>query len=74
MGAINFKDNGEFIEVYGWNPSIGEDDFLFGALRKCEEGYYWFHPARKVVLCFGGMKEICDKLGRLNMLKRKSIK
>lgn len=63
---MEFKDNGEFIEVRGLDAFIGDDDCLFGAIRKNSGGYHWFHPARRVMMNYRIMREISKKLSELN--------
>ena len=63
---MEFEDNGEFIEVWGWDAFNGQNDRLFGAIRKDANGYCWFHPARKVVMSCRMMREISKKLSELN--------
>jgi hypothetical protein len=63
---MEFKDKGEFIEVWGWDAFRGNDDCLFGAIRKGEDGYHWFHPARRAVMSFRMMRDIAKKLSELN--------
>lgn len=63
---MEFKNNGEFIEARGYSEIVDNDEFLFGAIRKDAAGYYWFHPARKVVMSCRMMREISKKLSELN--------
>ena len=63
---MEFKYNGDFTEVWGLEPFRGDDDCLFGAIRKDADGYYWFHPSRRVVMSCRMMREIAKKLSELN--------
>lgn len=64
---MKFKDNGEFIGVYGWDAFKGDDDVLMGALRKNEDdGYYWLHPARRINFTSKMLRDIAAKLSELN--------
>lgn len=63
---MEFKDNGEFIEVWGLDAFWGDDDCLFGAIRKYSDGNYWFHPARRLTMSATIMREISKKLSELN--------
>jgi len=64
---MEFKENDEFIEVCGWDSIRGDDDCLFGFIRKDSGGYHWFHPARRVVMSCRVMREISKKLSELNL-------
>lgn len=63
---MEFKDNGEFIEVWEWEPIKGDDYYLFGAIRKDADGYHWFHPVR-VMMSSIIMHDISKKLSELNL-------
>ena len=63
---MEFKDNAEFIEVWGWDAFMGDDDCLLGAIRKGEDDNYWFHPARMAVMSCRMMRDIAKKLSELN--------
>lgn len=45
------------------------DDVILGAIRKDYEGYWVFHPARKVTLNCGQLKRLCKKLSDMNTSK-----
>ena len=62
---MEFKDNGEFIECYD-QCYVSAEDRLYGAIRKDEEGYYTFHPARRVVLTCIQLKNLFERLRFLN--------
>ena len=63
---FEYKDNGKFIDVRGWDAFGGDDDILIGTIQKCEDGYHWFHPAKKIVLSCKALKDIAEKLSELN--------
>ena len=63
---MEFKNNGEFIEVYDYCYYKG-DDILFGSIRKGEDNHSVFHPARKVILTFKHLKLIAKEISRLNI-------
>ena len=41
-------------------------DVFAGAFRKDDEGYYRFHPARKVVMTFKHLRMAAEKTSELN--------
>lgn len=61
---FEYKYNGEFYEV--WDDYWFDKEILVGALRKNDEGYYQFHPGRKVVLSCKMLRDIAEKLSELN--------
>ena len=62
---IDYTDNGDFIECYSY-CFVKHDDILLGAIRKGYEGYYIFHPARKVTLDCGLLRRLSTKLSEMN--------
>jgi len=64
---IEFKDNGEFIEVYSESDKPPFNDILLGAIRKNEDGYYVFHVARKVILYVCHLRRLAAHISELNI-------
>lgn len=54
------------IEVYGWEESTGDDDVFFGYLFLCDEGYWWFKPARYLKMSCKMLKTLSIKLSDMN--------
>ena len=67
---MEYKDNGDFIECWGYYEPAGGESF-FGAIREEKEifGYFLFHPARKITIGQHGLVEIAKKLGELNQYR-----
>lgn len=59
---IDIKHNGEFYECW----STREDAQLIGALRADRDGFYMFHPARRIMLCVKELNQIASKLSMIN--------
>jgi hypothetical protein len=64
---IEFKDNGEFVSMWWESDSPPFDDRLMGCLRRDKDGFYRFHPARKVVLTCKHLRTLAKKCSDLNM-------
>lgn len=62
---VDYKREGEFISCWSYNFDKSRDE-LVGAIRKDGEGFWVFHPARKVTLCCRQLKKLCTKLSELN--------
>jgi len=64
---FEFKNNGKFLEVWGWDGFNGDDDILIGTIKEDTDGdYYWFHPAKEINLSCKMMRVISIKLSELN--------
>ncbi len=63
---IEFKQEDAFISVWYENDRPPFDDRLMGALRKDDDGYYRFHPARKVVMTCKHFRIVGNKISELN--------
>ena len=66
QSEIEFKDNGEFVEMWFEDDRPPFKDVLAGAFRKDEEGYFRFHPARKVVMTCKHLRIAAQKASELN--------
>ena len=62
---IEFKNNGEFIEMWFEDDRAPFKDVFAGTFRKDDEGYYRFHP-RKVVMTCKHLRMAAKKAGELN--------
>jgi hypothetical protein len=62
---IEFKENGEFIEMWWEQDAPPFDDRLMGCIRKGDDGYR-FHPARKAVLTVKHLRFLIKKCSGLN--------
>jgi hypothetical protein len=63
---IEFKQEDGFFSVWQENDKPPFDDMLMGALRKDCDGYYEFHPARKIIMTCKLCRTIAAKLSELN--------
>ena len=64
---MKFEEQSDLIAVYDWCGFLGVDDRFLGCLRVyCDDGYWWYHPARKVTLTAVQMAAISKKLSELN--------
>lgn len=63
---IEFKGNKDFIEMW-WEQDLPPfNDKLIGCLRKGDDGYYRFHPARKTVMTCKHLRVLAKKVSELN--------
>lgn len=62
---IDYKYEGEFISCWSYSFDKSRDD-LIGAIRKDADGFWVFHPARKVTLCCGQLKRLYVKISEMN--------
>lgn len=62
---IEYKDEGDFISCWSYDYEKS-DDRIIGGIRKDDNGYWVFHPARKVTLCCGQLKRLFVKISEMN--------
>ena len=63
---IEFKDNGDFVEMWWEDDRPPFNDKILGCIRKGEDGFFRFHPARKVVMNCRCLRELAAKVSQLN--------
>ena len=63
---IEFKDNKDFVEMWWEQDTPPFNDKLIGCLRKSDDNYYRFHPARKVVMTCKHLRVLAEKISKLN--------
>lgn len=63
---VEFKDEGGFMSVWSEDDKPPFKDLLIGSLRKDDEHYYRFHPARKVVMTCKHLRVVMYKIAELN--------
>lgn len=62
---IEYKTEEDFTSCWSYSYEKGRDE-LIGAIRKDYEGFWVFHPARKVTLCCGQLKRLYIKIREMN--------
>lgn len=63
---IEFKEEDGVLSVWYEDDRAPFTDRLMGALRKDDEGYYRFHPARKAVMTCKHFRIVGKKISELN--------
>ncbi len=65
---MRFEQEGDLINVVGWDGFNGDDDVSLGSVYKHEDNYYWFEPsADRVPLSCKQMRDIAEFLSRMNV-------
>ena len=64
---IEFKNNGDFVEMWWQEDKDPFDDVLVGCLRRDDDGYYRFQPASKSVLTCEHLRVLAAKCSQLNV-------
>lgn len=64
--SVEFRDGKECISVFYENDEPPFDDRLMGVLRKDNEGFYRFHPARKAIMTVRHFRIVMSKMAELN--------
>lgn len=64
---IEFKENGNSIAVWWEQDTPPFKDKLIGAVRKGDDGYYRFHPARDAVMHCKILRVLAEKVSNLNI-------
>ena len=68
---ITFTKEEDLIAVWYEEDKPPFEDKLMGSLRKDEDGYYRFHPARKVIMTCKHFRVVGEKISSLNSLQEK---
>ena len=63
---VEIKDEDGFMSVWYEDDKPPFDDKIMGALRKDDDGYYRFHPARKAVMTCKHFRVVSAKIAELN--------
>ena len=63
---IEFRNEGGFISVWYEDDKPPFKARLMGALRKDEDYFYRFHPARKAVMTCKHFRVVGEKISELN--------
>jgi hypothetical protein len=64
---IEFKFNGDFVEMWWEDDMPPFDGKLMGCIRRGDDNYYRFHPARKTVMNCKCLRVLAKKVSDLNM-------
>ena len=64
---IEFKQEDDFVSVWYEDDKPPFRDMLMGALRKDNDGYYRFHPARKAIMTCKHFRIVGQKISELNI-------
>jgi hypothetical protein len=63
---VEFRNEDGFISVWYEDDRPPFKDMIMGAIRKDNEGYYRFHPARKAVMTCKHLRVVMYKIAELN--------
>jgi hypothetical protein len=63
---VEFRNEDCFISVWYEDDRPPFKDMIMGAIRKDNEGYYRFHPARKAVMTCKHLRVVMYKIAELN--------